>query len=104
MKASDRAATGARPRAWGQPPACPDDPVRVFYEHLARLGERYAVRIAREQRCPQLVFQFLDVLADRWLRARHSFSGTREGSFLNDGEKVLELQQIHDTFLTFAAT
>ena len=68
---------------------------RVLDEGLARLGQRQLVDAAREQQRAKLLFEFLDALADRGLSPAHPLGRARERSLLDDGEKVLELKEIH---------
>jgi hypothetical protein len=67
----------------------------VVGEHAPRFGERDFVHVAREQRCADFFFELLDALADGGLRPAHALRRARERPFLDDGEKVFELQEIH---------
>jgi hypothetical protein len=51
---------------------------------------------SREKSWPPIFFfELLDALAYRRLRTRNALRCPREGAFFNDGEKVLELEEIH---------
>ena len=70
--------------------------LRVLHQHLARFGQRHVVHVAGKQRRPELLLELLDAQAHRRLRAADAFGGARERAFFDDGEEVLELQQLHD--------
>ncbi len=67
----------------------------VVGEDLARFRQRHLVDVARKERRTHFLFELLDALRDRGLRAAHALGRTRERALFDDGEKVLELQQIH---------
>jgi hypothetical protein len=52
------------------------------------------VDVPCEKGSADFLFELLDALADRGLRAADALRRTRERSLLNDGEKVLELEEI----------
>jgi hypothetical protein len=68
-------------------------------QRSARLGQRRLVRVPREERRSDFVFELLDALADRRLRAAHSLCGPRESPLLGNGEEVFELEKVHLTTL-----
>ena len=73
-----------------------DHAPRVVGQHAAGLGQRDLVHVARKERRADFFLELLDALADRRLRAAHALGGARERAFFDDGEKVFELQQIHE--------
>ena len=68
-------------------------------QHAARVGQQAAPAGAVEQRAADLVFQFLDGLADCRLRPIQRFSGGREAAFPDYGEKCFELKEFHRHFI-----
>ena len=71
-------------------------PPGVVGEHAARFGQRHFVDVAREQRRADFFFEPPHALADRRLRPVHAFGRARERAFFDDGEEVLEMQEVHD--------
>src|SRR5262245_16862487 len=72
-----------------------DHLARVFQQRLPGFRERDVVKIASEQLAPDLFLELLDALADGRLRARHALCRACERTFLDDRQKVLELEKVH---------
>jgi hypothetical protein len=52
------------------------------------------VDVTGKEGSADFLFELLDALADRGLRAADALRRTRERALFNDGEKVLELEEI----------
>src|SRR5580765_2007928 len=68
---------------------------RVLEQRLPGFRERHVVKIPGEQLAPDLFFELLDALADGRLGTRHALRRARERAFLDDRQKVFELEKVH---------
>ena len=69
---------------------------RVVGQDAAGLGQRNLVHVAREERRADFFLELLDALADGRLRAADALGGAGEGALFDDGEEMLELQEVHE--------
>jgi hypothetical protein len=69
---------------------------RVIEEHLARFGQRDAARTAQQQRSTYLVFQVLDLPAQRGLGGMQALlGGDGEAAGFGDGDEIPQVAQFH---------
>ena len=67
---------------------------RIFVQNSSSLGQRDPAAPTLEERCPQVRFQILDMLADGRLGQQQTFSGCAEAASLDDDRKNFQLVEI----------
>ena len=67
----------------------------VVDKRMASFGQRQVGHVAGEQRHADRFLELLHALTDRRLCAMNPFGRAREASLFGNGEKVLQLQQVH---------